>query len=546
MKLTPLWIFATLVLCARASSALVTTQANAVPGIDVRLSAMRELAVWGRLGSFPDAVNGLAIETTVCNEGTLEVPWFEPMNPHHPMIAFLVASVRNGRIEQLSNRCYIKHGFFALNGRGCQTTCVPPIDFGKYLGVGCSDTYATSNNADSYYLGPPDELDPWLGVWQRRCSHFDRGFPDVGAPDNCDGRRSLTRSDANMLGPVETRVQVSDQDLLAGGTLCFQAQYVVEGMPDAARDDALGSRTFGASFVGNTWDLVATGPLLPGTILQRWPDATVTSNTNGTQDGRVYAAVKVTGPVEGFYHYEYALHNRDNERGVGELSIPLCFGARVRGAGFRDIDREAANDWSVRVRKNEILFAHSGSPLAWNTIYNFWFESDAAPGQAQLGLLPFGASPDEIGFFVSGQAPTALYNVHLGPGCAQGTPPTLYATGTPARAELGNATFALASSGNQPFQPHFLFHGPKSGSRDFFGCTLWTGAGPAVLVSQVTSDANGVATHPGPIPNDVALEGKVFRFQAAVAHPGNGRLFADFDLSEGLLVRLGNAIPECP
>jgi hypothetical protein len=341
-------------------------------------------------------------------------------------------------------------------------------------------------------------------------------------------------------------VQVSDRDLLAGGTLCFQAHYVVEGMPEAARDDALGSRTFAATFNGLTWDLVPTGPLLAGTILQRWPGATVTSATDGVQDGRVFAAVEVTGPVEGFYHYEYALHNRDHQRGIGVLRVPLCSGARVRGLGFRDIDSDAANDWSARVKKNEIEFAHAGSPLEWNTIHNFWFESDAAPASAELSLVPFAATPGEIGFAVTSQAPGALHNVHLGPGCARGTPPTLHATGTPARAELGNATFALASSGNLPFQPHFLFHGPKSGSRDFFGCTLWTGAGKALLVSTTTSDANGVATHAGPIPNDIALEGKVFRFQAVGVRPRQGVLFSDFELSEGLLVRLGNAIPECP
>jgi len=540
MKLPPGWIIAASLLTSLASA-----QANAVPGLDVRLSALREISTWGRMGSFPEGMNAVAIETTVCNEGTVEVPWFQAMSPHHPMIAFLVASVRDGRIVQISNRSYVKHSYFALTGRACQTPCVAPADFGKYLGLGCSDTYARADNADNYYLGPPEEIDPWRGVWRARCSLFDRGFPDVGAPDNCDGRRSLTRTAASTQG-MEPRMQVSDQDLLLGETLCFQGQYVIEGLPDAARDDSLGSRTFDAHFTGVYWDLVATGTLVPGTILQRWPDATVTSNTNGAEDGRVYVGVKVTGPVEGFYRYEYALHNRDNTRGVGALRIPKCLGARVRAAGFRDIDGDPASDWGVHVKKTAIEFAHNGSPLPWNAIFNFWFESDAAPSQMELGLMPFGARPDETGFFVPSQAPTALYNAHLGPGCAKDTPPTLYAIGTPARAELGNATFGVASSGNQPFQLNFLFHGPKTGSRDFMGCTLWTGAGEAVRVSVTRCDANGVATHLGPIPNDIALEGRVFRFQAVGVDPGRGTLFSDFELSEGLLVRLGNAIPECP
>jgi hypothetical protein len=546
MKCAPRWIVATPALVLVHAS-LSAAQANADPRIDVRLSNMRELAVFGRQGAFPNAINGIAIETTVCNEGTSEVPWMQPMSPDHPTIAFLIANVREGRILQISNRSYIKHGFFALNGSGCQTPCTPPTsgNIGEALGLGCSDTYSTINNGDSFYLGPPDELDPWLGTWTRRCSLFDRGFPDVGAPENCDGRRSLTHQAAAAQGPIATRVQVRDSELLAGGTLFFQAQYIVEGMPDAARNDSLGSRAFSASWTGSRWNLTPTTGLLAGSVLQRWPGATLASSTDGDRDGRVFVAAKVTGPIEGFYRYEYALHNRDHARGVGSVRIPLCLGARVRGVGFRDIDRDVANDWVSRVKKSEVEFTSSGRPLAWNTIYNFWFESDAAPGRSDLALLPFDARPDEIGFFVDSHAPTALYNVHLGPGCATGTPPTLYATGSPARAELGNATFALVSRGNQPFQPNFLLHGSKSGSRNYLGCTFWTGAGGADLVSMVTTDANGVATHPGPIPNDIVLEGRLFRFQAVGRDPAHGRLFSDFELSEGLLVRVGNAIPAC-
>src|SRR6185503_18947447 len=227
-------------------------------------------------------------ETTICNEGTVEVPWFEAMNAHHPFIAFLIAGVRDGRLVQLSNRSYIKHGFFALNGRNCGVPCNPPStgNIGEHLGIGCSDTYATSNNGDSFYLGPPEELDPWMGVWQRRCSLFDRGFPDVGSPDDCDGRRSLTHQAAAALGPVETRVQVSDAELLAGGKLCFQSQYVVEGMPESARDNSLGSRAFSANWNGTRWVFAPTSVLLEGSILQQWPDASVSSNTDGTKDGR--------------------------------------------------------------------------------------------------------------------------------------------------------------------------------------------------------------------------------------------------------------------
>jgi hypothetical protein len=531
-----------------ALSPLVLAQANAVPGLDIRLSNMRSLDMQGRAGVFPNGMNGLALETTVCNEGTVDVPWFEPMNPAHPKIAFLIASVRNGRIEQLSGESYVKHGFFAVNANGCQATCMRPQigNIGEYLGVGCSDTYATINNGDNYYLGPPEEVDPWLGTWDRRCSFFDRGFPDVGAPANCDGRRSLTHQAAANLGPVNSRVQVSDEDLILGGTLCFQGQYVVEGLSEAGRDNSLGSRTFSASWTGNRWELSPTSGLLHGTVLQRWPDALVTSNTNGNDDGRVYVAMQVTGPVEGFYHYEYALHNRDAARGVSGLRIPFCPGARVRAAGFRDVDRDANTDWSAALKGDELVFAHRGVAQHWNTIFNFWFDCDAAPADAAVTIESGEPLARLSAFEVPSRAPLALYNAYLGAGCASGRPPSLFAAGNPPRANLGNANFALASTGNAPLEPHFLFLGRGGTAPLFQGCRLWTGTLTPVLVSSVLSDVNGYAQHASPIPNNVALEGRALALQAVGRVPGAGVLFRDYVLTDGLLVRIGDTLPGCP
>jgi hypothetical protein len=266
---------------------LAWAQANQIPGLDVHLSNMRAIEAMGREGVFPNGMNGVAVETTVCNEGTVEVPWFEAMNPAHPTIAFMVASVRDGRMQQLSNRSHVKHGFFALNGNGCQLGCVPPPTLGVFLGLGCTDTYGTVNNGDNYYLGAPDEIDPWLGTWTRQCSLFDRGFPDVGAPANCDGHRSLTHQMAVALGPVGNRIHVSDEDLVLGGAFFFQGQYVVEGMPEAARDDALGSRPFDASWNGSRWVLTQNGPLVPGTTSVTLSTGSVTTPeicANGRDD----------------------------------------------------------------------------------------------------------------------------------------------------------------------------------------------------------------------------------------------------------------------
>lgn len=532
-----------------ALGASVAAQANANPLIDVRLSQMRELGAMGREGTFPNGMNGVAIETTVCNEGLTEIPWHQPMNVGHPTIAFLVASVRNGRIEQISNRSYLKHGFFALNGRGCGVDCqTPGGPIGEALGIGCSDTYGTANNGDGYYLGAPEEIDPWLGTWNKFCSVFDRGIPPVPAPEDCDGKRSLTHDMVTNLGPVGNRIHISDEDFVLGGTFAFQAQYIVEGQPDAARDDTLGSRLFSASWNGNKWVLGASSALLPGTILQRWPGASVTSATNGNDDGRVYVGLVVSGPVDGFYRYEYALHNRDNVRGVGALHIPLCPGARVRAAGFRDLDHDASNDWSAQAGPSELVFSSRGFHQSWNTLYNVWFECDAAPGDTALTLDEGLPGAGAAAFLVPAAAPVELYNRFAGPGCALGTPPSLFATGAPARAELGNASFAVASNGNAPGQLHALYLSTQPGASLFGGCSVWLGSSLASLhlASLVVSDASGRATHAGPIPADPALEGLRFRLQALARDPGNGVLFSNLELSDALEVLVGSVTPGCP
>src|SRR5262249_46242410 len=148
--------------------------------------------------------------------------------------------------------------------------------------------------------------------------------------------------------------------------------------------------------------------------------------------------------------------NVDNRRGGGALRIPLCPSARILDAGFGDIDDDAGNDWTIDVQASQIVFANAANPLAWNTLFNFWFDSDAAPGSATLAIDQATAGPGLATVSIAGSAPTQSFNVYLGPGCSNGTPPHLYVTGAPPRATLGNTTFALVSAGNAPLQPCIL------------------------------------------------------------------------------------------
>jgi len=541
MALRPLF----LVLAACALAARAFPQSNADAALDLTLFDVDDLRALAHSGTFPDGLNACALETTACNSGTKEIAWKAAMDPHHPFIAFLLAREIDGRFEQISDRSYVKHGFFALSSSVC-STCSPTD--GTMLGIGCSDTYAVGNNGDNFWLGPPDEIDPWHGTWNPLCSHFDHGEPIVLPPRDCDGQRSLTTGQASALGPIGHRIHVRDADLNApSAAFWFQGMYVIGGEGDAKRGDNLGSRSFHPIWTGSSWNLVESGALLHGSVLARWSGASVDSNTNGADDGRIYVAVKVTGPdpADGFYHYEYAVHDRDNARGVGALRIPVCPGARVRALGFGDIDEDAANDWNASVAGGEIVFAGASNPLEWNSIFDFWFDSDAAPAADVLELDQ--ARPGAGASFVSvaSSAPLVLHNVFLGAGCDFDAPPTLSANGS---ATLGNAAFALRSTGNTPFQPSFLRFSLTPGSYVLGGCPHYLGPAPgfAAAGGSAVADGTGLVVFPAPVPNDVTLEGLAVSLQSASRDPGNGPVRGNFDLSDGLEVRAGNTISGCP
>ena len=532
------------VLSVGALCSLSAAQANQDPDMDVALVGLQDMQVLGRIGSFPDGRNGVSLQTVLCNAGAIEIPWKGPMNPDHPMMAFLVARGASGRMEQISNRSYVKHGFSAANGTACGP-CTPPIgEPSMALGIGCSDTYSVNTNGNRLFLGPAEEIDPWLGQWAAVCSHFDRGEPPVPPPADCDGERSLTLEQVSNLNPVTHRIEIEDEDLNVPGAKFFvQAHLIVATEPEHVRGDSLGSRRFGATWGGAQWNLQETGALQPGSLLERWAGAKVTSRTNGGDDGRVYVAVKVSGPTAGMYHYEYAIHNRDNARGVGAVHIPVCRSARVRNVGFRDIDADGTNDWTVSVGANQVTFSTASAPLEWNTFYNFWFDSDAAPAKGALSLDAFTPGVGSPSFTVPTSTPTGLFVVYLGNGCASDRGPSLHAAGNPARPLLGNASFALESSDNVPQRMSVLLAGtgPEIRTRD--GCTLWTGR--LLRSFAATVDASGVAVHPLPIPADPWLEGLEIDVQS-MTHVPMGLETDGPVLSAGLRLRIGNAGAGCP
>ena len=536
---------------ASLSGSALTAQDNAVHGIDVSLGILSNLTNVGHSGPLGTGISALAMSTTSCNMGSKTVPWEAPMDADHPFIAFLIARELDGRMEQISDLSHVKHGFFALANSQC-IPCQGGSPSGDFLGIGCSDTYGIQNNADNFWLAPQQEINPWLGTWDPVCSFFDQGLnPQPGTM--CDGNRSFSGPQSNSLGPLGNRVLVQDADLNPneGANFFYASHYVIKSEPEAQRQNNIGFRPFMVQVQGGSLSFLNNGPLVNDTVLQAWTDASISSAKNGVNaDGRFYVGVVVTGPEDGMYHYEYAVHNRDNARGGGGLRIPICSGATVANDFFKDVDADPGTDWSFDGSGAELHWSNNGEPLRWNSIYNFAFDSDAAPvaGTIQIDQFAPGAGLSSVA--VATTVPGGLFNANTGPGCSNGAPPSLYATGSPAQATLGNQSFGVESGGNDAGALAVLLLGASPGTTPLGGdCNLYMGGNfgsQILLFSSTVADADGDASFGLPVPNNASLQGAELYLQVASQRFAGGPYLSSFDISNGLSVRVGDSLPGCP
>ncbi|MFK7739329.1 MAG: hypothetical protein AB8H80_03325 [Planctomycetota bacterium] len=412
----------TLVLSMAAGLA---AQSNVVAGLDGRLTVIDDLTYYGRRGpAFPNGEAGMAMLNTMCNPGSVNIPWFAAMQPEHPMFGFLVLRVHNDRIEQINDWSYCKHAFTSINVNGSCGPCQDP-GTGSLMGINCSDTYGPSNNASRFWLGPPVEIDPWLGTWDPVGSYFDIGDPNqAGYPAAADGVRSLN---SNIFDSVEHRVTVQEVDLLTPGADYYYAlQLIHKGESLANRDDNLAHRGMNPSWNGSQWSFGNNSEGQEyGSVLSRWPGAVVESGGNGNDDGRFFVASKVTPLGNGLFHYEYAVHNVDNSRGGASLRIPIDATATATNFTFGDIDDDSGNDWSAQRVGNEVVFsATQSNPLEWNSIYNFGFDADFVPGTSMCDIDEARPGPGAMSVSVETQVPggSTIATVELfGAGCPGST-----------------------------------------------------------------------------------------------------------------------------
>lgn len=519
------------------TGSLGLAQSNSTPGVDLNLYNIDNGQIFGREGpTHPGGRIGFSSANYICNSGSVIVPFQGAMNPDHPKFALLVTRLSDDRMVQISDRSFVKHAFGSLNFNiGPCVPCQNPGTF-SVMGIGCWDVYTSGINGDRQYLGPADEIDPWLGTWNPVASYFDRGDPDVGPPQNSDGLRSLSGAQISAFGTAKNRVTIEEQDLLVPNASFFYAmQVVIENEPVDARGNNLRSRGVNFSWNGSSWSNSNTTTSVAGSPLNQWPGAEVNLGGNGPDDGRFAVAVKVTGPVDGLWHYEYAVHNIDNSRGGASLRIPSCPTARVENLGFHDIDGNGLNQWTPSVNAGEILWsAPIDNALKWNSIFNFWFDSDAAPvpGSVQVDQALLG--PGSATIAVTSQVPGLQPTVDLGAGC--GTPtPRLWSNEIPS---APNPNYALVVEA-APSTGTLLFFTYQAANTVLApGCTQYLAGTSPSTVGFFLTDGAGRTSVPLGIPP--GMQPITVYFQAAALET-NGPVFDAFGISNGLAVRVAPA-----
>jgi hypothetical protein len=366
---------------------------------------------------------GLAVATTSCNMGNVQLNWFQMPNTDHPVIPQNLYRMSGGtdqaqRFEQIG-QSWLKHAFFAQQQNACGFGC-QSSNTGTRLGVGCSDPYSAGLNADQPSLGSRAWVNPFTGAF----------------PNTANNHSSHTHSGSSH------RLAVRITDLAAaqnpGATYYAEAHYVTphehawctahpgQCGPDAntnnnvsyRRFNVSGTTSFGFSPAG------ATVRMLPA--IYAWTGADVKEfDPAPGADGRGYFGYKVSGPVNGVYHYEYALVNQNLDRAIGSFSVPIGCGVDVSnveshapwnepgslndgtgGVGFSNTPWTATTANGTLTWSTETFAANpNANAIRWGTMHNFRFTSSQPP-EARNAVIGFFKTGEPI--IIATQVPAAV------------------------------------------------------------------------------------------------------------------------------------------
>ena len=310
-----------------------------VPGPDVIVGVLPEMAQFGTNGNFV----GLGIGTTSCNNGDQPLNWFAIPNTDHPVIPqnfyrMSGGASNNERFEQVG-QSWLKHAFTALQGNACGFGCTPGCS-GSQLCPGCSDPYGSGLNASQSGLGSRAWVHPFTGSFPSNArdhnGHSHTGtshrvtvaMSDLDPPQNPG---AIYFAEAQYVTPHEYAWCQSHPGECNMYNNASYRQFTVNGGPTNFTFTGVGS----------------TVRMQPAIMAWAGTGASVSQlePAPGT-DGIWFMGYKVTNPIVGVWHYEYALFNENLDRAIQSFSVPLAPGVNISNIGFHAPPQEPgwAND----------------------------------------------------------------------------------------------------------------------------------------------------------------------------------------------------------
>jgi len=408
------------------------------PGPDVIVGDLPDMQQFGSAGTQV----GLAIATTSCNAGTIDLDWFALPNTDHPVIPQNLYRMSGGvnndeRFEQIG-QSWLKHAFTALTQDACGFGCNGVG--GSHLGSGCSDPYSASLNGGQSGIGSRGWVNPFTGAF----------------PSNANNHSGHAHDGVSH----RVRVEVDDlnQNLNPGATYFAEAQYVTPHEYSWCQSHPGECNMYNnASYRQFTVSGITTFSFSPvGATFWREPAVSAWADTGASlnqiepdpgNDGIWFMAYKVTNSSPGVWHYEYALYNQNLDRAIQSFSVPLTPRVNVSNIGFHSPPQEpgwpndgtfnnqgySSTSWTVAQAPDSITWNtetlaqnQNANAIRWCTLYNFRFDADQPPQNANA----------TVDYFKTG-SPT-MVAIRAPAGGATPTPtPTATATATPSATPTG-------------------------------------------------------------------------------------------------------------
>jgi hypothetical protein len=345
---------------------------------------------------------------TLCNTGDTPAN-YDPTTGSHPVVTQNLYRLQNGRFVQIG-QAWAAHLLAGAVQQSLCGTCTPWGDLSR-LGAGCSSADSAAAMGVQANYGAKSEINAAAGA--------------IAWPRINSGSGS---------GAAFKRLQVDIADLQPGPLYFVSAMVVASD--DGRSNNELNNQSYrmvNVNFAAPSMPLSVTRTTVRGApALQAWHD-----NANGPNepdpsitltpvdvffDGRFWVSSKAT-PIAGGWHYEYAVQNFNSFRGAGGFTVPVRTGGTATNPGFHDVAYHSGepydgSDWVVSTTDNSITWAcpqtyqqnPDANALRWDTIYNFWLDSDQPPatGNVRIALFrPGNFSTDPLAVFGAAVVPGA-------------------------------------------------------------------------------------------------------------------------------------------